>query len=108
MLRNLRAPATPLHSDDNYIAYHNRTVLSQLPDTTFRPSGLNDTDLTLLECPSSVCSHSPVNGFRAKLLMTGRSLQKPHHRYARARTRLTGHKASSTHQVKIEKDQISL
>ena len=48
---------------------HTRTVLSQLPDTTYRPSGLTTTDLTVLVCPCRVATHfhDPISHTRTVL-----------------------------------------
>jgi hypothetical protein len=45
--------------------FHSFTVSSEDPDTTFVPSGENDTLYTLPECPSSVCRHSPLVAFHS-------------------------------------------
>ena len=50
--------------------YQTRTVLSVLADTTFRPSGLNDAEVTASECPCSVCSHSPVTASQIRTVLS--------------------------------------
>ena len=42
----------------------------ELPDTTFVPSGLNDAELTRSECPSNVCSHSPVTASQIRTVLS--------------------------------------
>ena len=64
------SPALNPKTSAFYTSSHTRTVWSQLPDASRRPSGLKHTDDTISPCPSSVLTHAPVSTSHSRTVVS--------------------------------------